>query len=507
MRKINGLYYTCRKTVTRAILAGILLAICLTSCSKGRQQPSHDAAEKNLPNIILVMADDLGYGDVAYYGNPVVKTPNLDAMAREAIRFDRFYTGSPVCSPTRGSCLTGRHPYRYGIPWAGRYPLPDNEITIAEALKTRGYATGHFGKWHLGGLSKTIVQSEFPDGPSPYSPPWENGFDESFSTESMVPTYNPYYHIGGAFGTDDYRHVQIEAVEKGQRTGGHLWRDRYWTGPGRMVDDWLEGDDSEIIMDRALEFIQRHHDGGEPFLAVIWFHTPHTPVVAGNEYRNLYPNLSIEKQHWFGCVTAMDEQIGRLRNHLRQGGLSENTILWFCSDNGPSYIHEHNSAGPLRGKKAELYEGGIRVPAILEWPSGFPEPGIIGTPVSTSDFYPTLLAITNTEMDNQPLLDGENILPVLQGMGERKAPIGFISPLPSRLRKQETREEEQFTLIDKQYKIISIDDGHTYQLYDLIADEGESNDIAGENPEIFKKMQAELLSWIESCKNQNHNFE
>jgi arylsulfatase A-like enzyme len=492
---------SCRRVAGYSrIMFAILISIYLISCKQSAQQGTSSSGESDLPNIILVMADDLGYGDVAYYGNPVVKTPNLDAMAREAIRFDRFYAGAPVCSPTRGSCLTGRHPYRYNIPWAGRYPLPEQEITLAEALKTRGYATGHFGKWHLGGLSRTISQSEFPDGPSPYSPPWENGFDESFSTESMVPTWNPYYHVGGHIGTEDYRHVQTEPVEKGQIDGGHVWRDRYWTGPGQVVDEWLEGDDSKIIMDRSLDFIQRMAKNEISFLAVIWFHTPHTPVVAGNDYRNIYPGLEIEKQHWFGCITAMDEQIGRLRSNLRQYGIAGNTILWFCSDNGPSYIHDHNSTGPLRGKKAELYEGGIRVPAILEWPSVLPEPKIITVPTSTSDFYPTLMAVTETEMENQPMLDGENILPVLRGDVDRNAPIGFISPLPSRLKKQETTEDEQFALIDNQYKIISMDSGNSFQLYDLIADEGESMDLAEEKPEIYIKMQKELLTWINSCK-------
>ncbi len=499
--KNNSIHNLADKTrVYALVVITIFLVTGGISCKQAGQPGTFSARDTGLPNIILVMADDLGYGDVGYYGNPVVKTPNLDDMARESIRFDRFYAGAPVCSPTRGSCLTGRHPYRYNIPWAGRHPLPEQEITLAEALKTRGYTTGHFGKWHLGGLSKTIIQSEFPDGPSPYSPPWENGFDESFSTESMMPNWNPYYHVGGSFGTEDYRHIQTEPVEIGQRDGGHVWRDRYWTGPGQVVDEWIEGDDSKIIMNRSLDFIQRMAKEESPFLAMIWFHTPHTPVVAGNDYRNMYPDLEIEKQHWFGSITAMDEQIGRLRSDLRQYGISDNTILWFCSDNGPSYIHDHNSAGPLRGKKAELYEGGIRVPAILEWPSEFPESKIIGTPASTSDFYPTLLAITETLMDNQPSLDGENILPVLRGNGDRNAPIGFISPLPSRLRKQETVEDEQFALIDKQYKIISMDDGNSFQLYDLIADEGESTDLADEKPEIFKKMQKDLLTWIKSCK-------
>ena len=479
----------------------ILMAFGLISCRQNEQASTNALEGQDLPNIILLMADDLGYGDLASYGNPEVKTPHLDTMAAEALRFSRFYAAAPVCSPTRGSCLTGRHPYRYGIPWAGRHPLPAEEITLAEALKSKGYKSGHFGKWHLGGLSLTVVQSEFPSGPSPYSPPWEHGFDESFSTESMVPTYNPYYHVGGVFGSENYRHVQNVAVKWGQRTDGHIWRDRYWTGPGQMVDQWLDGDDSEIIMDRALDFIKRQSTQADPFLALIWFHAPHSPVVAGGEHRELYSGLSMEEQHWFGSITAMDKQIGRLRSFLKESGISDNTILWFCSDNGPSYIHKHNSAGPLRGKKAELYEGGIRVPAMLEWPAEFPDPGIVDDPVSTSDFYPTLLAIANIKMDKQSALDGEDILPVLQGKAGRKAPIAFLSPLPSRLRKQETTEEEQYALIDRQFKLISMDNGNSFQLYDLQADEGENSDISGEKGEVYSEMKQQLQVWIESLKN------
>ncbi len=238
-------------------MKGKISLLLLASVSCNQKPPVTPGQEEKLPNIILLMADDLGYGDLACYGNTVVKSPNLDAMAREGIRFNRFYSAAPVSSPTRGSCLTGRHPYRYGILWAGRHPLPEEEITLAEALRTRGYATAHFGKWHLGGLSRTLIQGETPNGPSPYSPPWENGFDECFSTESMMPDYNPYYQVGGSYGTKDYRQVQSEPVEKGQRTGGFTWESRYWTGPGQIVDEWLEGDDSKIMMDRALDFIQR----------------------------------------------------------------------------------------------------------------------------------------------------------------------------------------------------------------------------------------------------------
>ena len=475
----------------------LLLLVSVACSHKTADIPK---AGNEFPNIILLMADDLGYGDLACYGNPTVRTPNLDLMASDAIRFNRFYAAAPVSSPTRGSCLTGRHPFRYGILWAGREPLPADEITLAEALKSRGYATGHFGKWHLGGLSKTVIQGEFPGGPSPYSPPWENGFDICFSTESMVPNYNPYYHAGGSYGSEGYRQVQTEPVARGQRTGGAIWLDRYWTGPGQLVDEWLEGDDSEIIMDRALEFIKNKSGEKSPFLAVIWFHTPHTPVVAGDEYRNLYPDLPMEKQHWFGAITAMDDQIGRLRSYLHESGVAKNTIVWFCSDNGPSYIHNYNSAGPLRGKKSELYEGGIRVPAIMEWPARFPGHMTVDIPVSTSDFYPTLLAATNTVMENQPVLDGENILPILEGKSDRRGPIGFLSPLPSPLRKQETKEEEQFALVDRQYKIISMDNGTSFQLYDLVLDEGETTDIAPVNPDVYNDMKGKLLNWIRECK-------
>jgi len=145
------------------------------------------------PNIILVMADDLGWGDVAYNGNPTVLTPELDRMAEEGIRLDRFYAGAPVCTPTRASVLTGRNAYRSGVIWAGEYPLPSSEKTLAEALKEDGYDTGFFGKWHLGTMTKTEKDGYLggPDHPEAYGPPWEHGFDTSFATEINVPTYNP----------------------------------------------------------------------------------------------------------------------------------------------------------------------------------------------------------------------------------------------------------------------------------------------------------------------------
>ncbi|MCH2055529.1 MAG: sulfatase-like hydrolase/transferase [Thalassotalea sp.] len=227
----------------------------------------------------------------------------------------------------------------------------------------------------------------------------------------MMPTYNPYYYLGGDYGTEDYRHLQTEPTALGQKNGGVRWRDHYWTGERSIVDEWLTGDDSEIIMDRAIQFIDKQIDKNNPFLAVIWFHTPHTPLVAGNSDRQQYKEHPIQAQHFYGSITAMDRQIARLRKHLRQSGVADNTILWFKSDNGPSYIHNFNSTGPFSGKKAELKEGGIRVPALIEWPQKFKSGISISTPMSTSDIYPTIMAATNTKLlIEQPKLDGENIL-------------------------------------------------------------------------------------------------
>jgi len=477
----------------------LISIVCLLCCSEEIKQEKQTTP---LPNIILVMADDLGYGDVAYNGNTIVKTPHLDAMASQGVQLNRFYAAAPVCSPTRASCLTGRHPYRVKIPWAGDGFIAPEEITIAEALKTKGYATGHFGKWHVGGMSETVKQSYFPGPPTTYSPPWENGFDVSFSTESMMPTYNPYYLKGGDFGTKEYKYIQSDSIPEGLDTEGFEWRDYYWTGKDTYVKD-LKGDDATIVMDKALDFIETSAAKKQQFLSVIWFHNVHTPVVAGDKHRALYKDLSGEEQHWYGGITAMDDQIGRLRKQLKTLNISENTIVWFCSDNGPSYIHNYNSAGPFRGKKSELYEGGVVVPAIIEWPAKFETAYEVDAPMVTSDFYPTLLEICGIKMENQPYIDGENVLPLLtKKVTKRSTPIGFRSPLPSRHNKAAVQEAEQMAFINNDYKLISMDNGASYQLYDLHKDVAESTDLSSQFPLIKKDLLTELTAWSKSIDDE-----
>ena len=438
----------------------------------GKKVPDGSSATGR-PNVILCMADDMGYGDPAYNGHPIIKTPALDEMARTGVRFDRFYSGAPVCSPTRGSCLTGRHPYRYGIFFANVGCLPKEEVTLAEVLGSMGYATGHFGKWHLGTLTKTVKDSNRggPKGVKHYSPPWDNGFDTCFATEAKVPTYNPMKQPGTDKPYGTY----------------------YWSGPEKRVTDNLDGDDSRVIMDRVVPFLRQAVDDDKPFFAVVWFHAPHLPCVAGPEHRKLYADKSEKAQHYLGCISAMDEQIARLRKELRTLGVADNTMLWFCSDNGPegrTKTPDNGSAGPLRGRKRSLYEGGIRVPGLLAWPARIKGPVRVSAPCGTEDYFPTVLAALGYELKpGQTILpkDGLNILPMIEGkQAERPAAMGRQSA-------------GQIALIDNRYKLMRPRGKSEWELYDLQADVGEAKDIAGDHPDVVAKMSKAVLEWQASC--------
>ena len=436
------------------------------------------ATSTNKPNIILCMADDLGWGDPGFNGNSMIKTPHLDRMAQAGMRFTRFYSGAPVCSPTRGSCLTGRHPYRYGIFFANSGHMRQEEITLAEALKTQGYTTGHFGKWHLG----TLLPDYSGKGPSRkprenYMTPAMSGFDEWFSTEYAVATWDPYDPVVFHGKKKDY---DVRAL--------------YWHN-GKNITEGLKGDDSRIIMDRAIPFIRKAVERAQPFLAVIWFHAPHAPVVAGPRYRAMYSQYSEDEQHYYGCITALDEQVGRLRGELRARGIADETMLWFCSDNGPEgkdgkQGRYRGSAGPFRGRKRSLLEGGVRVPGLLEWPSHIRAGRVTDTPCSTSDYFPTVLDVLGFKMKGQPEpIDGVSLMPLIEGqMTARPLPIGFES-------------RNQVSLTDNRYKIYSSDQGKSYALFDLLEDPGETKDLATEKPQIVNAMKTKLDAWRASCKN------
>lgn len=426
------------------------------------------------PNIVLMMADDMGWGDVGYNGHPVLKTPHLDAMSRAGLRFDRFYAPT-VCSPTRGSCLTGRHPYRYGIFTANVGKLPLQEQTIAEDLKSMGYATGHFGKWHLGSLTNDIQDGRRGGkDPEAYSPPWQHGFDTVFSTEQAIDTWNP-----------------------GENP---IFNTHYWNGPGKFETTNLEGDDSRVMMDRAVPFLRQAVKDNRPFLAVIWFHAPHEPVKAGPQYRDMYPGRSLSEQNYYGCITAMDEQVGRLRQELKDLNVASNTLVWFCSDNGPEGKETApGSSGPFRGRKRDLWEGGVRMPAILEWPDKIPSGRVTDVACSTTDFVPTIRDYLGWTSISKAPIDGVSLRSLIEGKPyKRSKPVGF-------------EFGNAAAWMDGNYKLVALlkpepksqtPPTHIDQvlLYDLVSDPHEDKDLSAQMPERTATMRKELEAWRDDCQ-------
>ena len=423
------------------------------------------------PNLILMMADDLGWGDVGFNGGKIIKTPSLDAMAAAGLKFDRFYAQSAVCSPTRGSCLTGRHPFRYGIYGANVGHLNKNENTLAEFLKQNGYRTGHFGKWHLGTLSPDFSGKANRNPKKNYMPPSAAGFDEWFSTEYAVATWNPYDPANS--------HTRKHAGDP---------RILYWQN-GTNVTKPQSGDDSRIIMDRVIPFIDDAEETGQPFFAVVWFHAPHKPVVASPQHRAPYSDHPETAQHYYGCISAMDEQIGRLRKHLKEREISENTILCFCSDNGPEgrKAGEGTSWGQtsgLRGRKRSLYEGGIRVPAVIEWPQRIKPGSESKKPFVTSDYFPTMVEILDGDAGLIRNCDGMSMVRLFDGIDRRNKGIGF-------------RDRKRWVWMNDRYKIL-VGANDESELYDLQNDRSERKNLADKNARVLESLRAELTQWQES---------
>jgi arylsulfatase A-like enzyme len=447
------------------------------------------------------MTDDQGWGDVGYNGHPHLQTPNLDEMAASGVRFDRFYAAAPVCSPTRGSCLTGRHPFRFGVTFANTGHLPEHEFSLATYLRDRGYRTGHFGKWHLGSMTQTMKDSNRggPRFAAHFAPPWLRGFEVCFSTESKVPTYNSMLTPAAfAKGVDD--------KEPGSPYGANFWTADGNPVPAKQsVNDPngvdFSGDTSELVMDHALQFVQASVEQQQPFFSVIWFHAPHHPVVAGDKHKDLYRQTGEQFDEWqlnyFGALSSVDEQVGRLRAELRRLEVADDTILLFCSDNGPEGVagKAPGTAGEFRGRKRNLYEGGLRVPGLMEWPRRFPKAQVVSAAASTLDYVPTILAALDEagqldeagELDETAwTMDGINLLPILDGdQSTRNQPLGFESV------KQVAWVEDRWKLYANKVKR----DSGRYQLYDLENDPGERHDVAASNEKVVARMKRDLRKW------------
>jgi len=452
------------------------------------------------PNVILMMCDDLGYGDTGFNGNTVIQTRHLDQMRREGARFTRFYAGGPVCSPTRGTCLTGRHYARYGITHANTGRLPTQEHSLPRIFRDLGYRCGHFGKWHLGALT-TKQRDGIRGGPGnedTFSPPWVHGYDTCFATEAKVPTWDPML-------------VPEECDADGPVWGtpGEAFGSSYWDAQGQRVTDNLRGDDSRVMVDRAEPFIRDSVSSGSPFFATVWFHAPHTPVVAGPAYRRLYTDRCEDEQHYFGCITAMDEQVGRLNQLTKELSIDTNTIIAFCSDNGPEgwgdpAIDRRNrgSTAGRRGRKRSLFNGGIEVPALLKWP-GRVAPNIDYTmPTSTLDYLPTLIDELGYPMPDDRPIDGVSLLPLIDhgnNIRPRPNPFRFID------RRQAMFDAPTFAMIDNRYKFMG-NLSHRPEndlVFDLMNDPYEQTNLVNEQRDFAKRIRRLLDDTMISFKHSH----
>ena len=467
----------------------VVFLLYSASCAYGSQDSSR-------PNIVFMMADDLGYADLGYSGG-VATTPNLDAMAagQNTIRLSRYYSGGPVCSPTRGTILTGRNHNRYCV-WTAnagnnnndfeipeRMPLPHTEITIAEILQKAGYKTGLFGKWHLGDFIKLPKGNE----KWPTSHPGQHGFEEWWGTERSAPSAN----------------MNCACFNRSLCIRGHYKDDppctNYYTVKDALVNYSTpeSGDDAHFIVDRFSEFL----DGvssDQPFFAYLPFHNVHVRFLAYEGYIEPYFKKGFDQIHidYYGAISAMDDAVGRVRELLQKNNLAENTMLWFTSDNGPAGCFP-GSAKPLRGCKASTWEGGIRVPGLIEWPAMIQKNRNSSYAVVSSDLLPTACELLGVSCPTDRPIDGESIVPLLT-------------------RKQETRNstikwafnvggsfESSYSAVmsGDRYKIrAQYEKGKiaSAQLYDLLADIGESTDVSSKYPDVFKDMTTELKDWMKS---------
>lgn len=458
----------------------IFIALFSVSCT------SKTVSESKSPNIILVMCDDLGWGDTGFNGNKIIKTPNLDMLASKGITFNRFYSASAVCSPTRGSCLTGRNPYRYGIPTANAGHMKVEEITLPELLKEKGYSTGHFGKWHLGTLTTKVKDANRgrPGDSTHYSIPTMHGYDTYLVTESKIPTYDPMLKPA-VFDTEkgESLHYGWKAIQ--DKNSAKKYGTHYWKGEELAETENMDGDNSKVVMDRVIPFIENSVSNENPFFSVVWFQTPHLPVVADEKMMAQYSNYSHKEQIYYATISGMDEQMGRLWEKLEELGEAENTMIWFCSDNGPER-GTPGTSGPFRERKRSLYEGGVRIPAFCVWPAGIKAGIKSDFPSVTSDYLPTIVDVLNLEYPDSRPIDGVSLAEVLKGNNlKREKSIGF-------------QFQTKMSWVTQEFKLISTDKGETFELYNLISDKSEENNIAGEKPELVNQMKSELFAWIES---------
>jgi arylsulfatase A-like enzyme len=404
------------------------------------------------PHIVLMMADDLGWGDVGYHGSKIA-TPHIDELAKRGVQLNQFYV-QPVCSPTRGALLTGRYPMRLGLqcgvvrPWAS-HGLPLDEQTLPQALRQAGYATAICGKWHLGHVSPKYL-------------PTRRGFARQ------------YGHYNGAL--DYFTHI---------RDGGHDWH----------LDDqpnYGEGYSTNLTGKQAAKVIAEH-DKSKPLFLYVPFNAPHTPLQAPQEYIRKYARMPNKQRRTFAAmVTCMDDAVGRIVKALDENRFpAEKTLVMFCSDNGG--IPRLGSNGDLRAGKGTLYEGGVRVPAVMVWKGVLKPGGMVNEPLHVVDLYPTLRRLGRAKVQQRKPLDGKDAWDTIAK--GKPSPHAFllhnITPFHGAIRMGDWK------LVHNGHvnaNVTQASEKETWELFNIRTDPSEKQDVSGKQPEITKRLQAKLAS-------------
>lgn len=441
------------------------------------------------PNIVFILTDDQGWGDLAVSGHPYLKTPHLDRLAREGIRFTQAYADGSVCSPSRVAAMTGHSPARHSAHYIysgkevnQRHGVPDflnpEVTTVADVLSNAGYATGFVGKWHLGGRF-----------PTPW--PTEYGFKSAWPGDS--------------------RHRN------------------FWWPRGEAIKDynhWFNNSD-ELFVNASIKFIEEHTDG-QPFMLFHWPHMPHAPLNSTPEELAVYadvkvspddfdswmrdyarkaPDFENQLRNYMAKVTSMDRELGRLLGYLEKKGLAKNTVVVFMSDQGPEDYTIGNSRnaglgspGVLRGRKRSIYEGGVRVPAIVRWPGQAPAGAVSDAVWTTADLLPTLASIAGAEMPADLAPDGENVSDLWRGAERARAKPIFWEwrfDIPG----DPAYKSPQLAVREGGWKLLCNPDGSNLELYFLSEDPEERRNVATEHPEKVALLKEKLMAWKASLPN------
>jgi len=403
------------------------------------------------PNVVIFLADDLGYGDLGCFGNTLIQTPHLDAFAKQGCKLTQCYAACAVCSPSRSAILTGRTPYRNGvynwIPEGSEVHLRTSEIALPKLLKTKGYSTCHVGKWHLNGKFNS------PEQPQPN----DHGYDWWLGTQNnAAPTHaNP-----------------ANFVRNGKAVGP------------------MEGYSAPLVAGEAVEWLSKHRDKTKPFFLAVWTHEPHYPIKSDPEFKKLYPDLKddVQVEH-HANVTQMDFAFGKVMKALDDQKLADNTFVFFTSDNGPEgdgiKSPGRGSTGGLRGRKRAVYEGGIRVPGLVRWPGHIKPGSTTDVPVIGSDFFTTVCAITDTPLPKDRVIDGGNLLAAIDSKAvERARPLYWrcaIAPGPMKT-----------AMRIGDWKIVADEKLTNFELYNIQADPAEKADLASAEPTKLEEMKTAL---------------